>query len=62
LHACLRPKPCAIWRGCIGVKTLYIEPSSPWENSYNESFNLKLRDGLLNGEIDLLLAEGSGGF
>ncbi len=35
----------------MGVKTLYIEPGSPWENGYNESFNGKLRDELLNGEI-----------
>ena len=27
------------WLGRIGVKTLYIEPGSPWENGYNESFN-----------------------
>jgi len=33
------------------VKTLYIEPGSPWENGYNESLNGKLRDELLNGEI-----------
>jgi transposase InsO family protein len=39
------------WLGRIGVKTLYIEPGSPWENGYNESFNSKLRDELLNGEI-----------
>lgn len=39
------------WLKKIGVKTLYIEPSSPWENGYNESFNGKLRDELLNGEI-----------
>jgi transposase InsO family protein len=39
------------WLGRVGVKTLYIEPSSPWENSYNESFNCKLRDELLNAEI-----------
>jgi len=32
------------------VKTLYIEPGSPWENGYIESFNGKLRDELLNGE------------
>jgi len=31
------------WLGRIGVKTLYIEPGSPWENGYNESFNGKLR-------------------
>ena len=38
-------------RGClnrVGVKTLFIEPGSPWENGYNESFNGKLRDELLN--------------
>jgi len=40
----------------LGVKTAYIEPDSPWENGYNESFNGKLRDELLNGEIfDTLL-------
>ena len=35
----------------LGVKTLYIEPGSPWENGYIESFNGKLRDELLNLEI-----------
>ncbi len=35
----------------LGVKTLYIEPGSPWENGYLESFNGKLRDELLNMEI-----------
>ena len=39
------------WLGRIGVKTLYIEPGSPVENGYNESFNGKLRDDLLNTEI-----------
>jgi transposase InsO family protein len=33
------------------VKTLFIEPGSPWENGYCESFNSKLRDELLNGKI-----------
>ena len=41
----------------VGVKTLYIEPGSPWENGYNESFNGKLRDELLNGEIFYTLRE-----
>ena len=41
----------------MGVKTLYIEPGSPWENGYNESFNGKLRDELLNGEIFYTLKE-----
>jgi transposase InsO family protein len=45
------------WLGRIGVTTLYIEPGSPWENGYNESFNGKLRDELLNGEIFYTLAE-----
>ncbi len=39
------------WLKAIGVKTLYIEPGSPWENGYIESFNGKLRDELLNREI-----------
>jgi len=45
------------WLGKLGVKTLYIESGSPWENGYNESFNGKLRDELLNGEIFYSLAE-----
>ena len=44
------------WLDRLGVKTLFIEPGSPWENGYIESFNGKLRDELLNGEIfDTLL-------
>jgi transposase InsO family protein len=39
------------WLSRIGVRTLFIEPGSPWENGYIESFNGKLRDELLNGEI-----------
>lgn len=39
------------WLQRIGVKTLYIEPGSPWENGYCESFNSKLRDELLAREI-----------
>jgi putative transposase len=39
------------WLGRLGVKTMFIEPGSPWENGYIESFNGKLRDELLNGEI-----------
>ena len=45
------------WLRRIGVKTLYIEPGSPWENGYNESFNGKLRDELLNGEIFYTMRE-----
>ena len=44
------------WLAKLGVGTLYIEPGSPWENGYVESFIGKLRDELLNGEIfDTLL-------
>ena len=39
------------WVGKVGAKTLFIEPGSPWENGYNESFNGKLRDELLNVEL-----------
>jgi transposase InsO family protein len=39
------------WLSRIGVKTLYIEPGSPWENGYVESFNGKLRDEVLNREV-----------
>lgn len=39
------------WLKKVKVKTLFIEPGSPWENGYNESFNGRLRDELLNGEI-----------
>ena len=39
------------WLAATGTKTLYIEPGSPWENGYCESFNSKLRDEFLNGEI-----------
>lgn len=45
------------WLGRVGVKTLFIEPGSPWENGYNESFNGKLRDELLNREIFYSLKE-----
>ncbi len=45
------------WLGRIGVKPLYIEPGSPWENGYCESLNSKLRDELLNGEIFTTLRE-----
>jgi len=45
------------WLHKVGVQTLYIEPGSPWENGYIESFNGKLRDELLNGEIFYTLME-----
>ena len=43
--------------GGLGVKTLFIEPGSPWENGYSESFNGKLRDELLEREIFYSLRE-----
>ena len=63
-----KPEPCTSrpeftahavrdWLGRIGVKTLYIEPGSPWENGCNESFNSKLRDEILNTEIFSTLKE-----
>ena len=39
------------WLGDLGVKTLFIEPGSPWENGYNESFNGTLGNELLKREI-----------
>jgi len=45
------------WLNRVGVKTLFIEPGSPWENGYIESFNGKLRDELLNCEIFNTLTE-----
>ena len=45
------------WLGKIGLKTAYIEPGSPWENGYIESFNGKMRDELLNREIFTTLTE-----
>jgi transposase InsO family protein len=45
------------WLSDLDVKTLYIEPGSPWENGYIESFNGRLRDELLNGEIFYTLNE-----
>jgi transposase InsO family protein len=61
-----RGKPCVIradngpefiakdlrkWLSGIGVKTAYIEPGSPWENGFCESFNGTFRDNLLNSEL-----------
>ena len=45
------------WIVAVGAKTAFIEPGSPWENGYCESFNSRLRDELLNGEIFYSLAE-----
>ena len=45
------------WLAKVGVKTLFIEPGSPWENGYCESFNSKLRDELLAREAFYTLKE-----
>jgi transposase InsO family protein len=43
------------WLANIGVRALYIEPGSPWENDYIERFNAKLRDEFLIGETFYML-------
>lgn len=45
------------WIAAAGAKAAYIAPGSPWENGYIKSFNARLRDELLNGEIFYSLAE-----
>ena len=45
------------WLVAVGATTAYIMPGSPWENGYCESFNSKLRDELLNGEIFYTMKE-----
>ena len=45
------------WIEAVGAKTAFIEPGSPWENGYVESFNARLRDELLDGEIFYSLKE-----
>ncbi len=45
------------WIAAVGAKTAYIEPGSPWENGYCESFNARFRDELLNGETFYSLRE-----
>ena len=45
------------WLASLGVRTLFIEPGSPWENGYIESFNGKMRDELLDREIFSTLTE-----
>jgi putative transposase len=50
-------KAVQTWIGAVGAKTAYIERGSPWENGYVESFNARLRDELLDGEIFYSLRE-----
>ena len=45
------------WIAAVGAQTAYIEPGSPWENGYCESFNARFRDELLNGEVFYSLRE-----
>lgn len=45
------------WLAVSGVRTLYIEPGSPWQNAYSESFNSRFEDELLNREIFSTLTE-----
>jgi len=45
------------WIAAVGAKTAYIEPGSPWENGYCKSFNARMRDELLNGEVFYTLRE-----
>jgi putative transposase len=45
------------WIAAVAAKTASIEPGSPWENGYCESFNARLRDELLNGEVFYTLKE-----
>ncbi len=50
-------KKVRAWIGAVGAKTAFIEPGSPWENGYCESFNARFRDELLNGEVFYSLRE-----
>jgi putative transposase len=45
------------WITAVGARTAYIAPGSPWENGFIESFNARLRDELLDGEIFYSLKE-----
>jgi transposase InsO family protein len=50
-------KAVRVWLEKAGIGTLYIEPGSPWENAYCESFNSRLRDELLNRELFVSVQE-----
>jgi len=50
-------KAVSEWLRDLGIETLFIGPGSPWENGYCESFNGRLRDELLNGEVFYTLQE-----
>jgi transposase InsO family protein len=50
-------KTVRTWIAAVGAKAAYTEPGSPWENGFAESFDGKLRDELLDGEVFYSLAE-----
>ena len=50
-------KDLRAWIEAVGAKTAFIEPGSPWENGHVESFNVRVRDELLNSEIFYSLSE-----
>ena len=50
-------KAVRTWIAAVGAKAAYIGPGSPWENGYVESFDARLRDELLDGEVFYSLAE-----
>lgn len=50
-------KDVRAWIGAVGLQTAFIEPGSPWENGYIESFNARFLDELLNREIFYSLRE-----
>jgi putative transposase len=50
-------KAVRAWIAAVGAETAYIEPGSPWENGYLESFNARLRDEPLDGEVFHSLAK-----
>ncbi len=50
-------KAVQTWITAVGAQTAYITPGSPWENGYIESFNARLRDEFLNGEMFYTLQE-----
>ena len=50
-------KAVQAWITAVGARTAYIAPGSPWENGYVESFNARLRDELLDGEVFYSLRE-----
>ncbi len=53
----MRAQRVRSWLDTVGTRPMFIEPGSPWENGYCESFNGKLRDECLNGEIFYSLKE-----